>query len=71
MLRTLSDLVRRYIRAGAYRYGGVTLSLGLATHPAHAPSSTDLIKRADEALYRAKRGGRNRAVVTDSEASPA
>jgi len=112
VLRALSDLVKRHIRAGdlAYRYGGeefllvqpgmgvadalkraeslreaaanlmlaergsplgsVTISLGIASYPTHAQTGADLIKRADEALYHAKRGGRNRTVPTGSEPQP-
>ncbi len=41
----------------------VTLSLGIATFPDDAGSADLLISRADEALYRAKHGGRNRSVA--------
>jgi diguanylate cyclase (GGDEF)-like protein len=37
----------------------VTLSLGIAVFPDHGTSSTALLRRADEALYAAKRGGRD------------
>ena len=37
----------------------VTLSLGIAVFPDHGTSSTVLLRRADEALYAAKRGGRD------------
>jgi two-component system cell cycle response regulator len=37
----------------------VTLSLGIAVYPDHGTSSTTLLRRADEALYAAKRGGRD------------
>jgi len=42
---------------------GVTISMGLATFPEDGLSESELIKHADEALYRAKEGGRNRVVV--------
>jgi len=38
----------------------VTISAGLACFPADAPDERTLIERADEALYRAKREGKNR-----------
>ena len=44
--------------------GSITVSLGVATYPKHALDRTTLIKRADEALYRAKQGGRNRVIGT-------
>jgi diguanylate cyclase (GGDEF)-like protein/PAS domain S-box-containing protein len=42
---------------------GVTLSLGVAIFPQHGSTSTDILKAADVALYRAKFEGRNRIVV--------
>ena len=41
----------------------VTLSLGLAVYPDHGADKERLISRADQALYRAKKQGRNRVVV--------
>lgn len=38
----------------------VTISLGIATFPVHAIDTADLIKKADDALYKAKKMGRNR-----------
>lgn len=40
--------------------GGVTLSLGVACYPEDGLEETTLIAAADGALYKAKRGGRNR-----------
>jgi len=37
----------------------VTISLGIATYPAHGKQSTELIEFADKGLYRAKKNGRN------------
>ncbi len=45
--------------------GRLTLSAGVATYPVDAASSSELIKRADESLYAAKRAGRNRVVAYD------
>jgi diguanylate cyclase (GGDEF)-like protein len=51
----------------------VTISLGLATYPHHAPGLADLVRAADDAVYAAKRAGRNRTMVatTTREAVPA
>ncbi|BAT60214.1 response regulator PleD [Variibacter gotjawalensis] len=41
----------------------ITISIGIATLRAPDDSATALLKRADQALYRAKRDGRNRVVA--------
>lgn len=38
----------------------LTISLGISSFPEHGETAEDLISIADEALYRAKEGGRNR-----------
>jgi diguanylate cyclase (GGDEF)-like protein len=48
----------------------VTVSIGLATYPSDARSKKELIEKADAALYRAKRGGKN-AVVSNSPSAGA
>ncbi len=40
-----------------------TVSIGAAVFPDHGDNLDDLIRRGDEALYEAKRAGRNRAVL--------
>jgi diguanylate cyclase (GGDEF)-like protein len=71
------EVVRRHIaetpvptRQGALM---VTMSIGVTSHTAHDALILDhLLEHADQALYQAKRGGRNRCVVTtDSGAQPA
>ena len=44
----------------------VTASIGIATLLGPNESATNLLSRADEAMYRAKKGGRNRVVVHES-----
>ena len=43
----------------------VTMSIGVATGPAGEIALNDLLERADQALYAAKNGGRNRVEVAD------
>jgi diguanylate cyclase (GGDEF)-like protein len=44
-------------------FGKVTISIGVACFPVHAQTGDELINKADEALYEAKRGGRNRVCI--------
>ncbi|HET6899585.1 MAG TPA: diguanylate cyclase, partial [Vicinamibacteria bacterium] len=48
--------------------GRVTVSAGVATFPWDAQSDEALIKAADDNLYKAKEGGRNRVVASEAEA---
>lgn len=45
--------------------GTITISLGVAVFPTHGTTGADLIRNADNALYRAKSLGRNRVVIAD------
>lgn len=42
---------------------GVTISIGVASFPLHAKTSSLLISKADEALYKAKNEGKNKTIV--------
>jgi two-component system, cell cycle response regulator len=59
------ERLRRRIQDSTFRVGDwdlrVTISVGVATYPApEVDSPTNLVRQADQALYRAKQGGRNR-----------
>ena len=41
----------------------ITTSVGVATLPGSAHDATSLVEAADDALYRAKRTGKNRTVL--------
>ncbi|MGO8814386.1 MAG: diguanylate cyclase [Terriglobia bacterium] len=45
--------------------GAVTLSAGVAAYPEHGQSPISVLRSADQALYRAKEGGRNRVCTAD------
>ncbi len=56
------EKVRGAVREHAFGDGvRMTASLGTASCPAHATTAADLVRKADQALYRAKELGRDRA----------
>ncbi len=61
---SMAERVMKGLRQRRFRHEGrevsVTASLGSATHPDDGLLATDLIRAADEALYRSKRDGRDR-----------
>jgi len=62
----LAEQIREAIAATAFpRLIEVTASIGVATYAA-GDSSDKVLNRADQALYEAKRNGRDRVVATDS-----
>ncbi len=48
----------------------ITASLGVAVSPTHGSTATAVMRSADEALYRAKSGGRDRVEVASREPQP-
>ena len=47
----------------------VTMSLGVALYPRHAQEAAGLVRAADDALYRAKRSGRDRVEIAEDRPS--
>jgi diguanylate cyclase (GGDEF)-like protein len=64
--RVVADRLRQRIESLELRVGfqtlHVTISVGVAVYPDHGTTRDALIEHADEALYRAKNGGRNKVV---------
>lgn len=64
--RTVCERIRDHFRNPPFTFEGetisVTISIGLADYRGESDSEEELIKRADEALYRCKDSGRNAVV---------
>jgi diguanylate cyclase (GGDEF)-like protein len=64
----IAERIRRLIENTPFEVGqariNLTVSLGISNLPSHRPKSKEeLVKMADQALYDAKRGGRNRVSI--------
>lgn len=64
-----AESLRKDVSAMALEHNGqdigqITISIGVASYPQHGSIPDALVKSADESLYRAKEGGRNRVVVS-------
>ena len=69
-----AERLRRGIAAVRLEHDGrpldaVTSSFGVAIYPQHAGNAEGLLRAADEALYEAKKAGRNRVVVSQTIAA--
>lgn len=60
-----------FIVAGGVERLDVTVSIGVAATEGRDETAETLLKRADEGLYQAKRGGRNRVIGRTGQRSPA
>jgi diguanylate cyclase (GGDEF)-like protein len=53
------------LRSDGVEIPSVTASIGVALYPDHATDRVELVAAADQALYQAKRTGRDRVVLAD------
>jgi diguanylate cyclase (GGDEF)-like protein len=65
--RVLAERVRCTVEAGPWAHRPVTVSAGVATLGVDDGAVEWVVGEADRALYRAKRGGRNRVVTETAE----
>ncbi len=72
----IADRIRRAVANQQCPKGSLTVSMGIAEFPADGDTPSEIIERADRALYHAKITGRNRVFVwgssslTDKENTP-
>jgi two-component system cell cycle response regulator len=64
----IAERIRRLVEKSPFEVGkaqvNLTLSMGISNFPSHrAKSKEELVKMADQALYDAKRGGRNKVCI--------
>jgi predicted signal transduction protein with EAL and GGDEF domain len=59
------DEIRQHIEQAGLAPGGrsITMSAGVASRPPHGATGEELLRCADEALFRGKREGRNRVAI--------
>jgi diguanylate cyclase (GGDEF)-like protein len=69
----VAERIRQHIEMAQKEEAPVTVSIGVASYPEHGVMIESLIKAADDAVYLAKRSGKNRVVVAGkagTEATP-
>jgi diguanylate cyclase (GGDEF)-like protein len=64
----VAERMRSRVEAAEFPGRRVTMSIGVAEFPKHAPTPKDVIAVADSALYVAKRGGRNQVAQATAAA---
>ncbi|MHB9035371.1 MAG: bifunctional diguanylate cyclase/phosphohydrolase [Armatimonadota bacterium] len=64
--QAIADRIRCTVSRQAYDRGTATVSMGIAEYPTDATDPSEIIEKADRALYHAKITGRNRIVVWGS-----
>ena len=67
----LAERIRERVAEQEFPAGSITISVGIAEFPHHGHTAEAVISSADEALYEAKRQGRNRVVCARRKQKPA
>ncbi len=62
----VAERIRKSIEQEKVKGKKVTVSIGVASFPDHGTDADSLFKAADDAMYMAKRRGKNRVVVADT-----
>ncbi len=65
-----AERLRKEIESLRLNGNSITVSIGIASFPQHGRTPDDLVKSADDALYRAKNGGKNRIVIAGRDSDP-
>jgi diguanylate cyclase (GGDEF)-like protein len=70
----IAERIRRLVEDTPFEVGqaqvNLTISMGISNFPSHrAKSKEELVKMADQALYDAKRGGRNKVCIYTEKSS--
>jgi diguanylate cyclase len=63
----VAERIRARVEAQQFAGRKITLSIGIAEFPENGQTADEVISNADEALYSAKRAGRNRVVRSGSK----
>jgi diguanylate cyclase (GGDEF)-like protein len=66
----VAERIRRKIEESRFDGPGVTISVGVASYPEHGSDLEVLLKAADDALYLAKKKGKNRVCLAGESAEP-
>lgn len=59
----VAERIRKRIEESRFEGLGATVSIGVSSYPEHGTDLDALVRSADDALYRAKKEGKNRVVV--------
>lgn len=71
----IMEEIRKYLESNTFELGekdrkkqiNIRISVGVANYPRNAKNAVDLFRAADSALFRAKREGKNRVYMAESE----